>query len=96
VTFSHFFPLSTTLSRLFFFVRLEIAERSVFLDSFEQNRSGFVVRILRDEFAAEGFGEDRLRERLDVRFGFSVPRFNLVGQRANAARIMVRQIRLPG
>ena len=36
---------------------------------------------MRNEFAAEGFGEDGLREFLDVRFGFRVARFDLVGQR---------------
>src|SRR5437870_4211599 len=50
-------------------------------DAFQQNGSGFVVWVLRDEFAAEGFGEDRLRELLDVRFGFRVARYELIGQR---------------
>ncbi len=47
-------------------------------DSFQQNRSGLVVGVLGDEFAAEGFGEDGLRELVNVRFRRPVTRFERV------------------
>jgi len=50
------------------------------LDSLYENRSRFIVRILTN-VAAEGFGENRLGEPIDVRLGFRVERFNLVRQR---------------
>src|SRR5438094_339556 len=49
-------------------------------DALQQNGSRFVVWILRNEFAAEGFGKDGLRKFLDVRRGLRVARFKLVGQ----------------
>ena len=63
-----------------FSLSLRLIVRLRLSDAFKQNRSGFVVWILRNEFAAEGFGKKRGREFLDVRLGFRVARFNLVGQ----------------
>ena len=47
-------------------------------NSFQQNRRAFVVGVLRHEFAAEGFGENGLRELVNVRFRFAVTRFERV------------------
>ena len=50
-----------------------------FTKAFQQDRRGFVVGVLGDEFAAEGFGEDGLRELVNVRFRLAVTRFERVG-----------------
>src|SRR4030042_2139248 len=50
------------------------------LDSFQKFRSRFIVRILRDEFAAEGFSEDGLGKLVHLGLGFPVPDLDPVGK----------------
>lgn len=52
--------------------------RAFLLDMFQKNRRGFVVWILRDEFAAKGFGEDGLCELVNVLIRCAVKTFKAI------------------
>src|SRR5215831_14226715 len=54
---------------------------SLFANPLQQNRCRFVAWVLRHEFAAEGFGEERGRELVNLRLRRVKPRLDLVRQR---------------
>ena len=49
-------------------------------DAFEQDAGGFVVGVLRHQFAAEGLGEQGRREAFDLGAGGDVAGLNAVGE----------------
>ncbi len=51
----------------------------LFTNAFEQHGSGLVIRVLGDQLAAEGLGEDGLGELVDKLFCLFVPRLDLIG-----------------
>lgn len=50
------------------------------LDAFQQPAGGFVVGVLRHQFATEGFGQDALGQVVDTAFGRGDFGFQLVGE----------------
>ncbi len=49
------------------------------MDTFQQHRRGFVVRVLGDQFAAKGLGEQRRCQAFDLGAGGGVASFEAVG-----------------